>query len=69
MTPRQIQRILWLPAAPLIQRWFPHDNIAMSGSGSNRTMAITPVSNQNGATTITIMVTIPTERRPAVRSC
>src|SRR5205814_1409225 len=34
----------------------PNGNIAMSGSGSNRTMAITPATNQNGTATITITV-------------
>src|SRR5207245_2065614 len=37
----------------------PIGNITMSGSGSNRTMAITPVTNQNGTATITITVTDP----------
>src|SRR5207249_4145489 len=34
----------------------PDGNIALSGSGTNRSMAITPVTNQNGTATITITV-------------
>jgi Bacterial Ig domain len=37
----------------------PIGNITMSGSGSNRTMAITPVTNQNGTATITLTVADP----------
>jgi Concanavalin A-like lectin/glucanases superfamily/Domain of unknown function (DUF1929)/Bacterial Ig domain len=34
----------------------PNGNIAFGGSGANRTVTVTPASNQNGTTTITVTV-------------
>jgi hypothetical protein len=35
----------------------PHGSLAFSGSGANRTVTVTPARNQNGSTTVTLIVT------------
>jgi hypothetical protein len=48
---------LTLSASSTNQSLVPTANIVFAGSGSNRTVTITPVSGQQGATTITLTVT------------